>query len=207
MLRTLTAIGFIFACASAGWLALAGNIISRTHRADDDLRSKVQRDWGAPQTQRPPAIGYQVQRHVTEELERDKKKVQIDRAMNEFIPVPLAASDVEADLSLQYRQKGLLWYSTYGVRFTGWYKFSNPTGERRVFDVSFALPSQGAVYDGFEFSVDGHEWDGDTTSVDGARVGHITLAPGESAELHVRYRSQGMDRWTYAFADGAGQLP
>jgi len=206
MLRTLAAIGFIFACASAGWLALAGNILSRTHRADDELRSRVQRVWGSPQVQRPPAIGYQLQRHLTEEVERDKKKVQIDRAMNEFAPVPITASDVEVDLGLQYRQKGLLWYSTYGVRFTGWYKFTNPTDQRRVFDVSFALPSQGGLYDGFEFTVDGREWEGDTATVDGAMVGHLTLAPGESAELHVRYRSQGMDRWTYALGDSAAQV-
>ena len=206
MLRTLTAIGFIFAVASAAWLALAGNILSRTHRADDELRSKVQRVWGSPQVQRPPVIGYAIEHHLTEEVERDKKKVQIDRTVSEFAAVPLAGSDVEADLGLQYRQKGLLWYSTYGVRFTGWYKFSNPTPERRVFDVRFALPSQGAVYDGFEFTVAAHEWEGEVTATEGAMVGHITLDPGEAAELHVRYRSQGMDRWTYAVGDGGGQV-
>jgi len=206
MLRTLTAIGFIFACASAAWLVLAGNILSRTHRADDDLRGKVQRVWGAPQTQRPPAIGYQLQRHLTEEVERDKKKVQVDRTISEFNAVPIASSDIEVALSLQYRQKGLMWYSTYGVRYSGWYKFTNPTDQRRVFDVSIALPAQGAVYDGFEMTVDGHEWESDTAAVDGSVVGHVALAPGETAQMHVRYRSQGMDRWSYAVGDGGGQV-
>ena len=40
---------------------------------------------------------------------------------------------------------------------------------------------------------------------DQGTVGRETLAPGQSASLHVAYRSQGLDSWRYQLGDGVAQ--
>ena len=46
-------------------------------------------------------------------------------------PLPLVRSDVQANLTLRHRQKGLLWFPTYGVDFGGRYEFLNDTRRSR----------------------------------------------------------------------------
>ena len=55
-------------------------------------------------------------------------------------PAAIEASRILADLHLDYRQKGLLWFSTYGVKFDGSYTFHNPRRERGEFHFHAALP-------------------------------------------------------------------
>ena len=47
----------------------------------------------------------------------------------------LDGSDIKVDLNLEYRQKGLLWYSTYRVLFDGKYRVTNYTDAEG--DISF----------------------------------------------------------------------
>ena len=53
---------------------------------------------------------------------------------------PLAHSSLNVDLALDYRQKGLLWFSTYRVGFHGEYRFSNDSDEARIVDFAFPSP-------------------------------------------------------------------
>jgi hypothetical protein len=87
MVRRLAAIGVIFACTSLAWMMLAGATSSRTHTADSTLRSRVERLWGAPQTQLPPAVkaSHRVVKRV-ESLEDGKKIVrQVEETVSEKI--------------------------------------------------------------------------------------------------------------------------
>ena len=105
-------------------------------------------------------------------------------------------SRVAVDLDLDHRQKGLLWYSTYSVRFAGSYRFRNTTADDRV-RIALPLPSRQAIYDDLVFTVDGAPVAA-TTRGD-SMVAEVRLAPGAEAELGVGYRSQGMTEWRYDF--------
>jgi hypothetical protein len=206
MIRRLLAIGFIFCCTSVAWFVLAGAITNRTYSADQNLRHQVERVWGAPQVQEPPAITWteRVSRQV--ETVEDGKKISKTVESRVQHPIALQASEIEVALELEHRQKGLLWYATYGVGFTGAYTVTNTTGAAREFDVALPFPSKNAVFDDLRFEVDGRPWITPPVSSDGRIIGRLQLAPGERAVLRVGYRSQGLERWTYQFGSGVAEV-
>jgi len=68
--------------------------------------------------------------------------------------VKIDASRVAASLHIDYRQKGLLWFSTYKVDFDGAYTFQNPTAREEEFVIQLPFPAQQAVYDNVQLLLD-----------------------------------------------------
>jgi len=129
MIQRIAAIVFIFVCASAGWMILAGTLSYRSSSADSGLRGHVVSTWGAPHEQQPPSAVYEESvSHLVASVEDGKK---IERTVTEKIyhALPLDGSRIQVGLQLEHRQKGLLWFSTYKVGFDGVYQFRNPTGD------------------------------------------------------------------------------
>ena len=114
-------------------------------------------------------------------------------------PVPLAQSRIEVDLKLAHRQKGLLWYDTYGVGFRGQYKIRNPDPVERTLGVEFTFPSATAIYDQFTFRVN-QQAAGRVSDLSKGLVAHVLLPAGGEALIEVAYDSRGLDKWSYAFA-------
>jgi hypothetical protein len=116
------------------------------------------------------------------------------------VAVELESSEIDVDLGLQHRRKGLLWYATYDVAFDGAYTFRNSLDAPATASVLFEFPTTSAIYDDFEFRV-GDVYvtpQGDTGR--GPR-GMVEVGPGEEVEAHIRYKSRGLDSWLYSFAD------
>ena len=206
MLKRLIAIGFIYICTAIAWWILAGVTSSRTHQADQGLRSRVVQLWGAPQSQQPPAV--KVVRHDTSQVETEVNGVRTRKTVSRRVtePVALDSSDVRAALGLEHRQKGLLWYSTYKVRFDAAYTLTNPHRERQVVEIALPFPAQKAVFDDLRFEIDGKPWLQPPTAKDGRITGTVELAPEERVTLRTGYRSQGLGRWTYAFGSGVSEV-
>jgi Inner membrane protein CreD len=207
VIRRLVAIAFIFGCTSLAWLILGGTIFKRTYLADSTLRGRVERIWGTSQTQAPPAASYTVEKTRHEDELVDGKRVTKTVAYAETHPVPLAGSDVRVALGLEHRQKGLLWYATYTVDFDATYRFRNDSGAEQAFDVTFPFPSQSALYDNFTFAVQDRRWIDQPAPEAGKALGRVRVPAGETAVVKVGYRSQGLDRWSYAFGkDGVSEV-
>lgn len=206
MIRRLTAIGAIFCCTSIAWMVLAGATTSRTHNADSTLRLRVERLWGAPQTQLPPAVkaSHKVVRRV-ESLEDGKKIVrQVEESVSERIG--LDGSTLSVALELEHRQKGLLWYATYGVDFRGDYVITNTSDIAREFEITLPFAAKNTVFDELRFELEGKPWRAAPVPGEGRITGRVDLAPGESVLLKVGYRSQGMERWSYGFGGGISEV-
>ncbi len=72
--------------------------------------------------------------------------------------------------------------------------------------VRFAFPTDEAMYDGFELRVGDHEAGPLTTLGEGVTV-DVEATPGELLPIEIRYRSRGLDRWSYAFQEtGVAQV-
>ncbi|MBI3900096.1 MAG: inner membrane CreD family protein [Gammaproteobacteria bacterium] len=203
MIKRLIAIGFIFACTAIAWGILGGTIFTRTYSSDSDLKSRVERIWGTPQAQHVPTASYTVERTEKEESLVDGKKVVTTKKVYDAYSLPLMGSDVLVKLGLDYRQKGLLWYSTYITDFAASYRFRNDTNEHRATHISFPFPAQGANYDDFKFSLRDGSWTNRPEARDGAIDGIITLDAGQEVVIDVTYKSQGLDQWRYLFGDNA----
>jgi inner membrane protein involved in colicin E2 resistance len=136
----------------------------------------------------------------TVETEENGKKIKKTETRDVSNVVPLDSSQISADLHIDYRQKGLLWFSTYRVGFAGNYTFQNPTGQEEIFTIRLPLPSKQAVYDGMEISLDGQVL---PLNFGGAEVtAHGVLKANATGAARIAYRSQGQDNWIYKFSSG-----
>jgi hypothetical protein len=176
----MLAVAIIFLATSVAWIFLSGSIANRTNESRDNLRNGVVSTWGAPQVQKPPVV----------------------LRTGTLVPAKIepSRSQIDVGLDIDYRQKGLLWYSTYRVDFSGSYVYRNDSPVPQSVDIRMNFPAEHAVYDGFTMQLNGRAvpFASDQT---GASI-TADLAPGESASLRVAYRSRGMDNWMYRFGDG-----
>lgn len=198
----------IYICTCLGWAILGGSVLHRTNESSRHLRQNVASIWGRPQVQTPPVACYQKAIPESEASasseEKEEKGTNRRRRTMQTLALPLQQSRLQVDLDLNHRRKGLVWYSTYGVQFAGQYRFRNTSTDEVVVILTFQLPEGQALYDGFTATVNGREL--------GAEVDKGTLtvrekaAPGATVDLRVGYRSQGLDSWTYRFAEGATRV-
>ena len=197
MTKKIIAIAFIFICTSIAWAILGGTIFSRTYSLDALAENRVASTWGSPQNQSPPTASFtRIVQKSEESIIYGKKTV---KTINETVitPVPLESSAVNVDLDLEHRQKGLLWYSTYKVAFSGVYGFRSPSKEDEEVDFMLKFPTAQAMYDDLSFVVDGNAIP--IISRDGAALGKVKVAAGKTVSSAVGYRSQGLNEWRYSF--------
>jgi inner membrane protein involved in colicin E2 resistance len=180
MTARLSAIGFILLATSVAWFILGNTISYRTSASDESLRHSVASMWGKPQAQPAPTM-----------------LVALGN------PIAPTSSDLNVNLRLEHRRKGLLWYATYFVDFQGDYDFRGNGAEAVQFRWDF--PAKAAIYDTLVFTVDGVEVT-PVLAADHALIS-ASLAAGQAARLRIRYRSQGMDTWTYFFGAQISSLP
>jgi inner membrane protein involved in colicin E2 resistance len=202
--RRLVAIALVFIGASLAWTVLGSTLLSRTGQFGSQLQSEVQLLWGGHHRQVAPNASIRrpdVDTETVETKEPDGRVVQrrVTRAVLRSIPVALESTRATADLDLEHRQKGLLWYATYTVAFAGTYTFRNPDAEARELEVRFPLPAQNALFDDFAFTLNGRPA-APAGDVSKEMTSSVTAQPGEVVTLEVRYRSRGLGTWTYAFA-------
>jgi len=200
MFKRIAAIIGIFACTCVAWMILGTSIFYRTDNLGPVLSSRVGSTWGTDQEQRPPSTNYFTDEVKTVVVEEDKKKIEKQEHYSLAHFVPLDSSHIEADFQIDYRKKGLLWFSTYKVAFDGIYTFKNPTAQERVFTIRLPLPAKQAVYDNLQLTLDGTPL---TLTYGGAEVSAMGRVPANgTGTLKTGYRSQGLDTWSYQFANG-----
>src|SRR4030081_2223475 len=198
MLKRIIAIVAIFVCAAVAWAILGSTIFYRTYSAESGLSGRVASTWGAPQGQAPPAIAREWQEEKTVEVEEKGKRTTRTEKQTRSEAVKIDASRVAAALHIDYRQKGLLWFSTYKVDFDGAYTFQNPTSREEEFVIQLPFPAQQAVYDNVQLLLDDKPL---ALTFSGSQaVARTRMAPGARSVLKTAYHSQGLDSWKYSFA-------
>jgi hypothetical protein len=202
MIRRLLAVAFIFVCTSAAWGILSSTIYSRTQSLDSSLRGIVASSWGAPQEAAPPIVEGSRKEFQTTSSKIDGRIIEEKKEIVITTPFVLEASHVNAALDLEHRQKGLLWYSTYRVAFNGAYTYRNPTPEPQHVSFRLRLPASNAVYDGLQFTLDGRPLD--AVNQGDAAITSADVSAGQTVQLAIAYRSQGLDSWRYRFGGGDG---
>ncbi len=204
MIKRIAAITFIFICTAIAWGILGGTIFSRTYSPQNGrLSGAVASNWGTSQTQVPPFATYYFEREKTETKVEDGKAISRQVREEVAVGLPLESSRVDVTLNLDHRQKGLLWYSTYAVNFSGLYTYHNPSDQDQNVVFTLDFPAAQAIYDDLTVLVDGKP----TAISTGA--GHATaaavVAGGKSAVLTFAYRSQGLDNWNYKFTPNSAE--
>src|ERR1051325_5448810 len=204
MIKRIAAIIVIFVCTAVAWAILGSTIFYRTYNAESGLSGRVASTWGAPQAQAPPTISREWQEEKTVQTEENGKKTTRKESYQRSEPVRIDGSRITAALHIDYRQKGLLWFSTYKVDFDGTYTFQNPKPSDEEFAIVLPFPAQQAVYDNVQLRLDDKPL---PLAFSGSQVvARARLAAGVKAALRAEYRSQGLDSWRYSFSGAnAGQ--
>jgi inner membrane protein involved in colicin E2 resistance len=203
LLRQVLALAFIFVCTSIAWLILGATISHRTYGSNEQLQGRVASTWGTAQQQSPPTATYRFTDVVSSTTVENGKVVVHNENVQRQVPLPVEASRIYVNLHLTPRQKGLLWYSTYAVDFAGDYSFRNNTAQAQTVDFRLKFPAQKAIYDGLQMKM--NQQTIALITDDQGTAGQATVGAGETANLHVAYRSQGLDSWRYELGDGVAQ--
>jgi hypothetical protein len=209
-MKRLLAIGFIWLGCTVAWMVLGSTILVRTGEASSSLMNEVWGLWGPPMQQAPPRALFKETRkkHETVTLaDAQGRPVTSDVVRDEEVEteIPLDESDVGVKLALAHRQKGLLWFATYGVDFHARYDFVNDSGADRAIVVRFPLGNAEAVYDGFEVR-DEHGDKLDARIAGGVAEWRAIFRAGEHRRWSIAYRSRGTERWGYALTTGTSQV-
>jgi len=178
--KRLFAIVIIFMLSAAAWFALAGSIQVRTDSTDARLGDAVGGLWGSPQTQEAPS--FRVTSGGTGQT------------------VPIASSDINADIKLDQRRKGLLWYATYVVDFQAKYGVANELKRPVQAEMTFAFPDSSGTYDGFAVRVNGREVPVEYR--EGKAHARFQIEPQSTALVSTGYKTNGLERWIYVPSPG-----
>jgi inner membrane protein involved in colicin E2 resistance len=207
----LFAIVLILAVATVAWFILGASVTARSGEFDARLAGEVAQLWGGPHRQIAPTIIIQRERQYQEKLREETPSGQIINsevtrtAIDEY-GIPLDSSRLDVDLRLDYRQKGLLWYDTYTVSFSGAYTVHNPDAVARTIVARLSFPSKDALYDQFVVRFNGVDAPPLTDLSQGVAV-RAVIPPGATVPLEVRYVSRGLDHWSYSLAQsGVSQV-
>ena len=201
MTKKIAAIAFIYILISVAWVALGGSLANRTHSFTSRLRGEVSDLWGTPQAQMEPELAFRwkesriVKRRKIWEWK--EKKVQLE------------SSDIDVDLSLEQRKKGLLWYSLYNLDFDANYTYTHDEDKVGYFVVRHQFPTKNASYDNFRFAFSGEDDESETPYqyVGAQKLEKQKLVkPGESVSFALGYKSRGLEHWRYAFGQDVNRV-
>jgi inner membrane protein involved in colicin E2 resistance len=193
--RRIAALIFIFGCTTLAWIILGSTIFARTYTFSERLGPKVGSTWGTAQVQEPPTATYTVTKNEAYDGDENGKTITKTRQVKCDYTIPIAGSNIDVALNLAHRQKGLLWYSTYAVKFYGTYSFTNPTADEQLVTFRLRFPADKAVYDDMVLKVNGEALP--IMNDNGTAYVQAKVPAGTTAKFDAGYRSQGMDSWGY----------
>ena len=205
MRKYIGGVVFIFICASFAWIILGSVTSLRTHEQDMKLRTAVGKLWGTVQRQYAPQVYFQTtyERKVTKVV--DSKKTVESYTETVKNPMIFDGSEIDVNLKLEHRRKGLLWYSIYKVRFHGKYSITNNSKEIQHFIFDYKFPTADGIYDNFAFAVDGQKLE-KIEPVAGTIMTTLHFDPNKTRIVEVSYETQGMDEWWYILGDGVSHI-
>jgi inner membrane protein involved in colicin E2 resistance len=205
MKRNIFPLIFIFICTSIAWMILGGVTTARTHSQDIKLRAAVGQLWGTVQRQSAPYVYYQTHKEKKIKTVLGSETIVETKIETTDHPIALEESDIQVDLDLEHRKKGLLWYSTYTVYFNGKYRIMNNSEKNRNIFFAYAFPTIEGVYDKFALVVDGEKVK-ELKPVGGGITKKLEFEPGQEREIAITYQSQGMDEWWYIFGGDVSHI-
>jgi hypothetical protein len=207
MIRRYVVLAVVWVGCTAAWMLLGATLLVRSGETSSALVNEVHQLWGPPLDQAAPGGQYTEQRpreerRVLHDANGRPYETTVQKMEDVSFPLPLVSTRARVSLALEHRQKGLLWFPTYAADFEGRYAVQNDTTATRAVTVSFPLPAQGAIYDGFE--VLDEKGQPIRAEVDGGSAHWaVSLPPSARHVFQVRYRTRGTSSWTYRPA-GAG---
>lgn len=178
----------LFLPLSIGWGLLVLRVETRTNFAQYTQMESVKRIWGGNLEQPMPSIRYKGFGSDVSTLNRGE----------------LAASAVTVDIAMDYRKKGMVYYTGYNADFTGTYHVTNPQDTTIYLSFIFPYPvqaGQGMLQD-VVLHVNGEEDVENTEYQQNLALWTGLLQANETLKFTVRYAGRGLTHFIYGFEPG-----
>lgn len=164
-------------------LVMAVRIADRQSFADGELYRQVAERWGAPIDQPVPSVRY----------------VESGSVFNHLEALPLASQRVRVDAAMNYRKRGLVYFSGFDFDFDGRYTLRNDRG--KTIDVVFVLPlpmiKNQVLLSDLSFEVGGESQKVELAAGRDRLQWSGRLADGEETKIAIAFRGRGLNRFTY----------
>jgi hypothetical protein len=155
----------------------------RQHFANSELWKDVSERWGAPISQPAPSVRY----------------VPSGAVFTELKALPLASQDVRVDGRMNYRKRGLVYFSGFEFSLRARYRVENP--EDRDIDAAFVFPIElnknKILLSDLTFLVNGKRALVDLGDKDTKLVWTGRIAQHGSATFEIAYLGRGLESFTY----------
>lgn len=205
MAKRIFSLVFIFFCTTVAWIILGAATSIRTFEQDSKIRGIVSQLWGTVQKQQAPEVFYETKKEKEIKTIKGNETVLERGWETTGHPLQIDGSDIFVEIELNHRKKGLLWYSTYLVKFSGKYRILNHFNENMDIFFSYKFPTEKGVYDNFSLLVDGKRIN-NIQPESGRILEKINFEPNEEKIIEISYKSQGMDEWWYVFGENVSQI-
>lgn len=172
---------------------VCGVLVFRIHDrrgfADGELHRDVMERWGAPIHQPMPSVRF----------------VPRGTVFNALEPLPLTRQQVHVDAAMNYRKRGLVYFSGFDFRFTGQFDTVNPLDREVevVFVFPIAMEKNRVLLSDLTFTVNGAAAPVALGEGGDRLVWTGRLAPGEKLAFAVAFEGRGLDAFTYAMDPAA----
>jgi hypothetical protein len=180
---------FLVLPLTIGWGLLVLRVETRTDFAWYTQMEAVKRIWGGNLEQPMPSIRYKGFGSDVATLNRGE----------------LAASDVTVAITMDYRKKGMVYYTGYNADFSGTYRVANTQNEAVYLSFIFPYPvqaGQGILQD-VMMRVNGAEDVANTEYQQNLALWTGVLAANETLDFTVRYTGRGLTHFIYGFEPGS----
>jgi hypothetical protein len=168
-----------------GWLILAARLETRTHQAMYKQFNSVKQIWGGNLAQPMPSVRYK--RFGSDVSTLSKGEIH--------------ATNIAVTLQVDYRKKGLVYYTGYHAEFTGKYIIKNPEKENIYLSFLFPYPTrQGeGVLQNVKLLVNDKEDIEDTEYQPNLALWTGLLGPSDTLNITVQYDGRGLNQFVYGF--------
>lgn len=164
---------------------LAARVVDRASFAGGEMRSDVMERWGAPIEQPAPSVRY----------------VTSGAVFGDLRPLPLDRQKVDVDATMNYRRRGLVFFSGFDFSATGTFEVHNP--EPTDIDLAFVFPIQmrrnQVLLSDLAFQVNGRPAPVELSDQQGGEklVWTGRAKPGERVTFEIAYRGRGLDSFVW----------
>lgn len=167
---------------------ISQQISNRSSFANSELRQDVTERWGAPIEQPAPSVRY----------------VSSGSVFNSLTPLALDKQSITVDAAMNYRKRGLVYFSGFDLSFRGEYEVENREGH--PIDLVFVFPIRArknqVLLSDLSFSVNGERAPVNLSGDSNRLVWTGRAKPGERLRYEISFRGRGLDSFVYVLDPG-----
>lgn len=167
---------------------ISQQISNRSSFANSELRQDVTERWGAPIEQPAPSVRY----------------VSSGSVFNSLTPLALDRQSITVDAAMNYRKRGLVYFSGFDLSFRGQYEVENR--EDHPIDLVFVFPIHArknqVLLSDLSFSVNGERAPVNLSGDNNRLVWTGRAKPGERLRYDISFRGRGLESFVYVLDPG-----